>query len=73
MLPARKEGIIPGCANLRLPRIVGERAARQALFFNRSFAADDADGQLLADEVVPESEMDEAIRRARRRADERRE
>ena len=27
-LPARKEGIIPGCANLRLPRLVGERAAR---------------------------------------------
>ena len=64
VLPARKEGIIPGCANLRLPRIVGERAARQALFFNRSFAADDADGQLLADEVVPTSDMDDAIRRA---------
>ncbi|HKA04297.1 MAG TPA: enoyl-CoA hydratase/isomerase family protein, partial [Acidimicrobiales bacterium] len=30
-LPARKEGIIPGCANLRLPRFVGERAARQAI------------------------------------------
>ena len=29
VLPARKEGIIPGCANLRLPRIVGERAARR--------------------------------------------
>jgi hypothetical protein len=27
-LPARKEGIIPGCANLRLPRLVGERATR---------------------------------------------
>jgi len=39
VLPARKEGIIPGCANLRLPRFVGERAARQALFFNRSFPA----------------------------------
>ena len=38
-LPARKEGIIPGCANLRLPRFVGERLARQALFFNRSFPA----------------------------------
>ena len=37
VLPARKEGIIPGCANLRLPRFVGERVARQALFFNRSF------------------------------------
>ena len=64
VLPARKEGIIPGCANLRLPRIVGEHAARQALFFNRSFAADDADGRLLADEVVPTAEMDEAVRRA---------
>ncbi len=64
VLPARKEGIVPGCANLRLSRIVGERAARQALFFNRSFAADDPDGQLLADEVVPTSEMDDAIRRA---------
>jgi thioesterase DpgC len=61
-LPARKEGIIPGCANLRLPRIVGERAARQALFFNRSFAADSPDGRLLADQVVPAGAMDAAIR-----------
>ena len=37
-LPARKEGIVPGCANLRLPRFVGERATRQAIFFNRDFA-----------------------------------
>jgi hypothetical protein len=28
-LPARKEGIIPGAANLRLPRFVGDRFARQ--------------------------------------------
>ncbi len=28
-LPARKEGIIPGFANLRLPRFAGERLARQ--------------------------------------------
>ena len=39
-LPARKEGIIPGCANLRLPRFVGERLTRQAIFFNRVFEAD---------------------------------
>jgi thioesterase DpgC len=63
-LPARKEGIIPGCANLRLPRFVGERAARQAIFFNRSFAVDDPDGQLLVDEVASTDEMDDAIRRA---------
>ena len=52
MLPARKEGIIPGCANLRLPRFVGERLARQAIFFNRTFPADSPEGRLLADEVV---------------------
>jgi thioesterase DpgC len=64
VLPARKEGIIPGSANLRLPRFVGERIARQALFFNRSFPADSAEGRMLVDEVVPAAEMEAAIRRA---------
>jgi thioesterase DpgC len=63
-LPARKEGIIPGCANLRLPRFVGERAARQAVFFNRAFPADSADGRLLADDVVASDEIDRAVERA---------
>jgi thioesterase DpgC len=63
-LPARKEGIIPGCANLRLARLVGERAARQAIFFNRDFAADSYEGRLIADEVVAPEDMDEAIKRA---------
>ena len=61
VLPARKEGIIPGCANLRLARIVGERAARQALFFGRSFPCDSPGGQLLADEVVETGDMERAI------------
>jgi len=30
-LPARKEGIIPGAANLRLPRFTGDRIARRAI------------------------------------------
>ena len=30
-LPARKEGIIPGVANLRLPRFTGDRLARQLI------------------------------------------
>ncbi len=64
VLPARKEGIIPGCANLRLPRFIGERAARQALFFNRTFPADSPGGLLLADEVLPAGAMDAAIRTA---------
>jgi thioesterase DpgC len=63
-LPARKEGIIPGCANLRLPRLVGERVTRQAIFFNRAFAADSDEGRLIADEVVASSEMELAIERS---------
>ncbi len=62
-LPARKEGIIPGCANLRLPRFVGERATRQGIFFNRAFEAASPAGLLIADEVVTDAEMDAAIAR----------
>jgi (3,5-dihydroxyphenyl)acetyl-CoA 1,2-dioxygenase len=62
-LPARKEGIIPGSANLRLPRFVGERATRQAIFFNRDFPADSPEGRMLADEVLPAEAIDEAIAR----------
>src|SRR5262249_15136645 len=51
-LPARQEGIIPGCANLRLPRLVGERLARQAIFFNHVFETPTPEGRLIADEVV---------------------
>jgi (3,5-dihydroxyphenyl)acetyl-CoA 1,2-dioxygenase len=63
-LPARKEGIIPGCANLRLPRLVGERATREAIFFNRAFRASEPDGRLIADALVDDGEaMETAIRR----------
>ena len=60
-LPARREGIIPGAANLRLSRFLGERAARQAIMFERSFAADGPDGHLLCDRVVEREDMDAAI------------
>jgi (3,5-dihydroxyphenyl)acetyl-CoA 1,2-dioxygenase len=60
-LPARKEGIIPGASNLRLPRFVGDRAARQAILSGREWTAGDADAALLCDEVVPPGEMDRAI------------
>jgi len=61
-LPARKEGIIPGLANLRLPRFVGERPTRQGIFFNRQFPAESPEGRLLCDEVVEgEAEMEAAI------------
>jgi (3,5-dihydroxyphenyl)acetyl-CoA 1,2-dioxygenase len=60
-LPARKEGIVPGCANLRLPRFVGERPTRQAIFFNRDFAADSPEGRMLADDVLDVGEIDAAV------------
>lgn len=63
-LPARKEGIIPGCANLRLPRLVGDRLARRAIFFGHVFHADRPDGQLITDEVITAEEIDRAISRA---------
>ena len=60
-LPARKEGIIPGASPLRLPRFVGERLARQAIFSGREFEAGTPEGDMLVDEVVEVSEMDAAI------------
>jgi len=62
-LPARKEGIIPGAANLRLPRFTGDRIARQAIMAERRFECDSAEGRLICDEVVPQSDMDGAIER----------
>jgi (3,5-dihydroxyphenyl)acetyl-CoA 1,2-dioxygenase len=60
-LPARKEGIIPGASNLRLPRFVGDRAARQAIFSGREWTAGEPDAALLIDEVVQPGEMDAAL------------
>ena len=60
-LPARKEGIIPGASNLRLPRFVGDRAARQAILSGREWSAGEPDAALLCDEVVEPGEMDRAI------------
>jgi thioesterase DpgC len=62
-LPARKEGIIPGAANLRLPRFTGDRIARQAIMAERRFDCDSAEGRLICDEVVPQSDMDGALER----------
>jgi (3,5-dihydroxyphenyl)acetyl-CoA 1,2-dioxygenase len=67
-LPARKEGFLPGAANMRLPRFVGERLAREAILFDRTFHADTPEGRLLANEVVPSEEMDLAVSRCLERA-----
>jgi len=63
-LPARKEGIIPGFANLRLPRLTGERIAREAILYERRLVCDSTEGRLICDEIAPADGMDEAIDRA---------
>jgi thioesterase DpgC len=62
-LPARKEGIVPGASNLRLPRFVGDRIARQAIMYGRKLDCDSPEGRLICDEVVPPNEMDQALAR----------
>jgi len=62
-LPARKEGIIPGAANLRLPRFVGPRVARQAILAGRRLDCDSPEGRMICDEIVAGAEMDAAIER----------
>jgi thioesterase DpgC len=62
-LPARKEGIIPGLANLRLPRFVGDRLARQAIQYERKLPCDSPEGRLICDEIAPAGEMDAAVER----------
>jgi thioesterase DpgC len=63
-LPARKEGIVPGAANLRLPRFVGTRVARQAILAGRRLECASPEGRLICDEIVPAGAMDPAIERA---------
>ena len=62
-LPARKEGIIPGAANMRLPHFTGDRIARQAIMYGRRIDCDSAEGRLICDEVVPPQDMDDALAR----------
>ena len=62
-LPARKEGIIPGAANLRLPRFVGDRIARQAIMAERRIDCASPEGRLICDEIVASEEIEESIDR----------
>jgi len=62
-LPARKEGIIPGLANLRLPRFTGDRIARQAIQYERRLDCDSPQGRLICDEIAPPSDIDSAVER----------
>jgi enoyl-CoA hydratase/carnithine racemase len=63
-LPARKEGIIPGAANLRMARFTGERIARQAVMAERRIDCASPEGRLVCDEICASGEMDAALARA---------
>jgi thioesterase DpgC len=60
-LPARKEGIIPGAANMRLPRFVGNAVARQAIMMGRRLDCDSPEGRMICDEIAPPERMDAAL------------
>jgi thioesterase DpgC len=62
-LPARKEGIIPGAANLRLARHVGDRVARQAILAELRIDCDSAAGRLVCDYIVPPGAVDAEVER----------
>ncbi|HEY3916202.1 MAG TPA: enoyl-CoA hydratase/isomerase family protein, partial [Stellaceae bacterium] len=60
-LPARKEGIIPGAANLRMPRFVGDRIARQAILYGRRLDCASPEGRLICDEIAAPDAIDAAL------------
>jgi thioesterase DpgC len=62
-LPARKEGIIPGAANMRMPRFTGDRIARQAIQYERRIDCDSPEGRMICDEIVEPDAMEAALER----------
>ncbi|HET8691052.1 MAG TPA: enoyl-CoA hydratase/isomerase family protein [Steroidobacteraceae bacterium] len=60
-LPARKEGIIPGAANLRMARFTGDRIAREAVMNDLRLDCDSPEGRMICSEIVPPGTMDAAI------------
>ena len=62
-LPARKEGIIPGAANLRLWRFVGNRVARQAIQHGLKITSDSINGNMICDQLININAMDDSIKK----------
>lgn len=60
-LPAAHEGILPGAANFRLSRIIGNRTARQMILSGKKIFAADPEARWLCDEVIQPSQMENAI------------
>lgn len=60
-LPARKEGIIPGVANMRMPRFVGDRITRQAIMAELRIDCDSPSGRMICDVIVEPEQIDSAV------------
>ncbi len=60
-LPARKEGIIPGVANLRMPRFVGDRITRRAVMSELRIDCDSPEGRMICDQIVPPEQLDATV------------
>ena len=56
-----EEGIIPGAANLRLWRFVGNRIARQAIQHGLKIDTNSVNGRNICDELINLEDMDEVI------------
>ena len=61
-LPARKEGIVPGASNLRLPRFVGDRIARQAVMMELRIECDSPEGRMICDRIVAPGTLETAVK-----------
>lgn len=60
-LPAAREGIVPGLANLRLGSLAGGRLARQIILFGRKVFAEEKASDFVFDEVVTAENMTQSI------------
>jgi thioesterase DpgC len=50
-------------ANLRLPRLVGDKVARQAILNDRRIDCDSPEGRMVCDDLVAAGDMDAALDR----------
>src|SRR5260370_8469182 len=60
-LPARKEGIIPGPANMRMPRFVGDRITRQAIMSELRIECDSATARMICDRSAEPDQIDQPL------------
>ncbi|MGW2636932.1 enoyl-CoA hydratase/isomerase family protein [Streptomyces sp. NPDC001348] len=62
-LPALTEGIIPGAANLRLPRIAGSRLTRRLVLGGAHIHSDEPEARLFCDAFVDRDAMEQTAER----------